>query len=252
MSAGVDIALTLRHNSPRTSRRSRSGSCEPLETRSERPRFGEVRLTETLRMFLNSRRRRASDRHSRVPILMYHEVAPKADPRFQKYVVSPRSFALQMAWLRTAGYTPITLDVPSGQPWWRGTAASSPPVVITFDDGFADCANYAADVLERHRSPAAFFLVAGLIGQTSKWLLRERGIELRLADWTQVRRLQTSGFECGAHSLTHPRLATLANAECRNELAEGRRILEDGLGQRSDSRRVSIRIVRRARAYTGG
>jgi peptidoglycan/xylan/chitin deacetylase (PgdA/CDA1 family) len=165
-----------------------------------------------------------------VPILMYHEVSPRRPASFAKYVVSPRAFARQMRWLGMAGYAPISLDTLLAN---RVDGAVLPrrAVVITFDDGFHDCAYYAANELQRHGFPAAFFLVAGLIGKTSDWLMRERGVALRMADWPRARELVAAGFACGGHSLTHPRLADLADAACRRELEDSRRILEDGLGR---------------------
>jgi peptidoglycan/xylan/chitin deacetylase (PgdA/CDA1 family) len=38
-------------------------------------------------------------------------------------------------------------------------------------------------------------------------------------------------MRCEAHSVTHPRLATVSDDQARDELARGRAILEDGLGR---------------------
>ncbi len=46
-----------------------------------------------------------------VPILMYHQVSSRIVNGFNKYTVTPRAFAAQMAWLSLAGYTPIPLDL---------------------------------------------------------------------------------------------------------------------------------------------
>jgi peptidoglycan/xylan/chitin deacetylase (PgdA/CDA1 family) len=75
-------------------------------------------------------------------------------------------------------------------------------------------------------------LVAGLVGQSSRWLAAERGIEYELADWATARQLVARGFTCGSHTMTHPHLASLTEAECRRELVESRSQLQDRLGQR--------------------
>ena len=167
---------------------------------------------------------------STVPILLYHQVTPRPHPRFRKYSVTPRAFAAQMRWLAVSGYRAVSLEDLRAAREGRD-ALPERPVVVTFDDGFQECVEHAAPVLERHGFTATFFLVAGLTGGRSQWLAAERGIELPLIDWAEARRLEERGFRCGAHTLTHPRLADLPAEACRRELEESRRVMEDHLGR---------------------
>lgn len=164
-----------------------------------------------------------------VPILMYHQVTPRPHPALRKYAVTPRAFSAQMNWLTVAGYVPTTLDRliahRSGH-----CPLPSRPIVITFDDGFQDCVEHAVPILHTRGFTAIFYLVAGLVGKTSRWLLSERGVELPLMDWTAARRLEAVGFQCGSHTMTHHRLADLSPEGCREELLGSRRLLEDHLG----------------------
>lgn len=163
---------------------------------------------------------------TRVPILMYHQVAPAPSPAFQKYTVSPRAFASQMAWLARASYTPLSLDAFFAA---RCGAAKFPPrpIVITFDDGFRECLENVAPILKHYHFTATFFVVAGLVGKTSEWLRAERKIAFDLADAGMLRQLCADGFGCGAHSLTHPRLTEISDADCERELRGARARLED-------------------------
>lgn len=160
---------------------------------------------------------------------MYHQVTPRPLPAFRKYAVTPRAFAAQMRWLALAGYAAIDLDVLLAHRRGRGGLPRR-PVVITFDDGFQDCVEYAVPILQARGFTAIFYLVAGLMGATSRWLIAERGFELPLMDWTAAQRLEAQGFRCGAHTLSHPRLATLDADACRAELRESRALLEQRLG----------------------
>jgi len=165
-----------------------------------------------------------------VPVLMYHEVSPSPDPAFRRYTVTVRDFTRQMRWLAAFGYQPIDMDtlVRARQ---GHTSLPRRPVVITFDDGFQGCADYAVPVLRTHGFTAMFYLVAGLMGATSRWLRPELGMELALMSWDTARSLAAEGFQCGAHTLTHPRLAGLDPARRRTELVDARRRMEDELGQ---------------------
>ena len=168
-----------------------------------------------------------------VPILMYHQVSSHPLPGFEKYTVAPRAFAAQMRWLARAGYVSVSLDALLAARA-GGPALPHRAVVITFDDGFAEAVEHAAPVLQALGMTAVFFLVAGLMGGTSAWLRAERGIELPLIDWGTARELCATGFICGAHSVSHPRLAELPSAARRDELRRSRAMLEGGLGRRVD------------------
>ena len=164
-----------------------------------------------------------------IPILMYHQVTPRPHPALRKYAVTPRAFGAQMNWLTIAGYVPITLDRLLAHRIGHGSLPAR-SIVITFDDGFQDCVEHAVPILHARGFTAIFYLVAGLVGKTSRWLLPKRGVELPLIDWAAARRLEAAGFQCGSHSLSHPRLADLSSEACREELLGSRHLLEDHLG----------------------
>jgi peptidoglycan/xylan/chitin deacetylase (PgdA/CDA1 family) len=165
-----------------------------------------------------------------VPILMYHQVSPRPHPAFRRYTVTVREFTRQMRWLAAFGYQAIDMDALVRARMGQGSLPRR-PVVITFDDGFQGCADYALPVLRAHKFTATFYLVAGLVGETSRWLLPELGLELPLMTWDTVRALAVEGFQCGAHTVLHPRLAGLDPARCRAELVDGRKRLEEELGR---------------------
>jgi peptidoglycan/xylan/chitin deacetylase (PgdA/CDA1 family) len=165
----------------------------------------------------------------RVPILMYHEVTPTPIERYRKYTVTPAELASQLAWLRSRRYTSVDLDAVHAA--FRGDGKLPPrPVVITFDDGSRDCLEHAVPALLAHGFAATFYIVAGLVGSTTRWLPAETGFELPTADWPTLRAAERDGMRCEAHSVSHPRLARVDDEQARDELARGRALLEDGLG----------------------
>lgn len=165
-----------------------------------------------------------------IPILMYHEVTPRPRDAFRKYCVTPTELSRQLGWLRREGYSTIDLDAVYAA--WRGEyVLPDRAVAITFDDGFHDCLEHAVPALATHNFTATFYIVAGLVGGTSRWLPAERGFELPMADWPVLRAAEGAGMRCESHSVSHPRLAMLSPDACRDELARSRAALENGLGR---------------------
>jgi peptidoglycan/xylan/chitin deacetylase (PgdA/CDA1 family) len=123
----------------------------------------------------------------------------------------------------------VDLDAVSAA--WRGEGTlPRRPVLITFDDGSRDCLEHAVPALLAHGFTGTFFIVAGLVGTTTRWLPALRGFELPLANWPTLRAVEREGMRCESHSVTHPHLATLTDEACRDELVRSRALLEDGLG----------------------
>jgi peptidoglycan/xylan/chitin deacetylase (PgdA/CDA1 family) len=164
-----------------------------------------------------------------VPILVYHEVSPEPHPAFRRYTVTVRGFARQMRWLAARGYQTIDMDA-LVRARTGGTALPPRPVLISFDDGFQGSADHAVPLLEAQGFTAVFYLVTGLMGHTSRWMA-EAGVELPLMSWDKARALANAGFQCGVHTLTHPRLTGLEPQRRRAELSEARRRLESELGR---------------------
>ena len=164
-----------------------------------------------------------------IPILMYHLVAPQTSAAFRKYTVTPEAFARQMAWLARRHYTPIDLDALIECRAGRTTLPPR-PIVITFDDGYQACADHVVSLLKAHDFTAVIYLVAGLAGELSHWLMAERGVEYPIMDWDTACQISADGIRIGSHTVSHPRLPEISDAQCRAELLTSRHIIEDQLG----------------------
>jgi peptidoglycan/xylan/chitin deacetylase (PgdA/CDA1 family) len=62
-------------------------------------------------------------------------------------------------------------------------------VVNTLDNGFEGSADLAAPILEAFGFTTTLFLAAGLMGQVSRWLRNDRGVESSLSSWATAREL---------------------------------------------------------------
>jgi peptidoglycan/xylan/chitin deacetylase (PgdA/CDA1 family) len=164
-----------------------------------------------------------------VTILYYHRVGPPRKGMPRKGFVTPEAFRAQMAWIRRSGWKVFDLDdyvdalSSGGKVPRRG-------VVITLDDGFADCRDHAAPVLEELGIPATFFVVSGAVGGTDHWNPTHKTHPERLLAWKDLRILRRSGFSIGSHTMHHSRLAGLTVEETWKELAGSKARLEEQLG----------------------
>jgi peptidoglycan/xylan/chitin deacetylase (PgdA/CDA1 family) len=163
----------------------------------------------------------------RLPILMYHRVAPGGSPASARYRVTPEAFEMQLSYLRRAGFYSVRLDD------WRAAMEARRPlpgraIHITFDDGYRDF-TAAWSLLKRYGFSATVLLVADKIGRSYDWDA-PCGEEIPLLDWDEIHRLQEQGVEFGSHSASHPYLTALSHEELVRECVRSRMILERGLG----------------------
>lgn len=107
-------------------------------------------------------------------------------------------------------------------------------MLLTFDDGFRDFAEYAWPLLKRHGFSATVFLVADQIGKTNAWD-HAFGEEVELMDWQEILRLQEEGVEFGSHTVSHAPLTGLSPADVVRECVRSRVMLEEKLKRPVDA-----------------
>lgn len=160
---------------------------------------------------------------TRVPILMYHSISERPPATTASLSVGPEAFAEQMALLKDRGFSPVTLsDLAASH------ALPDRPVVITFDDGYADFHEQALPVLERFGFAATVFVTTGWLADAGP---QTAGRPLdRMLSWGQVQESCGSGVEIGGHSHSHPQLDQLCDRALLEELTRNKALLEDRLG----------------------
>ncbi len=164
----------------------------------------------------------APRRSLRCPILMYHhvgEVPEDATPLRRDLTVTAAQLAEQIGWLRENGYTAVTLAQVAAA-LLDGADLPEKPVVLTFDDGYADAYEVAAPVLAEGGMVGTFFLISGCMEQAG------------YLSWAQAAELTRMGMEIGNHSATHPDLTALDRAAQRDEIEGAAAAIEAALGTR--------------------
>jgi peptidoglycan/xylan/chitin deacetylase (PgdA/CDA1 family) len=156
----------------------------------------------------------------KVPVVMYHYIRVNPDGRDRlgfALSVTPTDFAAQMDWLARAGYHPITNeDLYAYLNRTRGLP--SKPVILTFDDGYADFYTTALPILKSHDFKATAYIVSGFVGRGG------------YMNGDQIREADRSGIEIGSHSVNHANLARSSLGSVRAELVDSKRNLEQLLG----------------------
>jgi peptidoglycan/xylan/chitin deacetylase (PgdA/CDA1 family) len=156
-----------------------------------------------------------------VPILMYHYIRQpppiRADSLGFKLSISPTEFTAQVDSLWASGYHAVDLN--DIRAYFAGRQPlPSRPVVITFDDGYADLFTTAYPILAKHHFKAVAYIVSSFVGRPG----------YVTAD--QLLQLDHNGIEIASHTVDHPDLARSSAGSRMQELVDSKRWLEQLVG----------------------
>jgi peptidoglycan/xylan/chitin deacetylase (PgdA/CDA1 family) len=116
--------------------------------------------------------------------------------------------------------------------WDSGARFPARPLVLCFDDGFANFLDHAEPCLRELGFHASIFAVVDYCGKANDWPSQPARVpRLPLLSLASLRDLASEGFEVGCHSSTHPRLLRIADEDAEREIVASRQRLEDGLGR---------------------
>ncbi len=154
----------------------------------------------------------------RVPILMYHHVSDAPPLAYSQIdlTVTRGNFAAQLAYLAGHGYHTITL-VDLFNTLYYGRPLPPRPVILTFDDGYADNYTDAFPLLRRYHMVGEFNIVTGLVGTTL-------GVNTYVT-WPRVEAMADAGMEIESHTVSHPDLGLLGLDRAAYELHFSRALL---------------------------
>ncbi len=155
-----------------------------------------------------------------LPIFMYHHVSPSfpADQLTANLTVLTSDFEDQLAYLKCAGYTGITMkqlfDHISD-----GAVLPAQPVMLTFDDGYDDAYTGAFPLLQKYGFAGSFAIITGFVEGGGPYL-----------SWAQIETMAAAGMEMMSHSVSHVDLGTSDDATDKEQMAASRAALEQHLG----------------------
>ncbi len=160
-----------------------------------------------------------------VPILLYHSVSADPPGWIADLTVSPRVFTHHADLIVDSGRTPMTV---SGLRAALDGYTELPrrPVVVTFDDGFADFSSAAATLAERG-IPSTLYVTTGALGGRGPLPADMVLPPASMLRWSQLGELEQHGVEIGGHTHTHPQLDTLSRRAADGEIRRCKQVLED-------------------------
>jgi peptidoglycan/xylan/chitin deacetylase (PgdA/CDA1 family) len=148
----------------------------------------------------------------RCVVLYYHSIRPEHRRRFGHQLdILARHAA------------PISLD--RTKPLQSGRCYAA----VTFDDGFKNVAENALPELERRQIPCTIFVIVSALGQYPHWLTdpENPAHRDRVLSESELISISSDLVSIGSHTMTHPLLPSLPEADARRELLSSRMELQE-------------------------
>jgi peptidoglycan/xylan/chitin deacetylase (PgdA/CDA1 family) len=158
----------------------------------------------------------------RVPSLMYHYVSwlPSTDPNMdlrKDLTVSPTDFEAMLRYLKDNGYQTVTTK----DLWWtldQTAPLPAKPVMLTFDDGYADAYGVVLPLLKAYGMTGVFFVTVNLVDRPG-YISR-----------AEVKALADAGMDVESHAMDHIPLSTRSLADQTYQMCRAREFLNAWTG----------------------
>lgn len=154
----------------------------------------------------------------RIPILMYHSISD-SDPN-NTLLVPINQFEEQVKWLSEEGFTPMLLD-DVVQAFDTGKVPEK-PVVITFDDGYADNYTDAYRILKQYNMKATFFIITEQIDADS-WYMNSN----------MLKEMSNNGMGIENHTSIHVEFTNISREDKISIIKDGMNELKESVGVES-------------------
>jgi peptidoglycan/xylan/chitin deacetylase (PgdA/CDA1 family) len=165
-----------------------------------------------------------------VPVFEYHRVCSEQEFARSPWIVAARTFRSHLRYLKSRNcYTPGILDI-----LYPGPATPrrpGRPILLTFDDGYADTLDVALPIMREFGFSAIVSVLATFDHLHNWWDDEEEILHADLLRPEQVLKLSAAGVEVASHTLTHPHLPRISPDELRHELTRSKQALEELLGK---------------------
>lgn len=138
-----------------------------------------------------------------IPTLLYHHIQDAKIAKtsgYQNLNVTPQNFTTQMNYLQTKNYSVISLSSLIAF-FEKHSPLPNKPVLLTFDDGYADFYTLAYPILLQHNFPATLFLPTGLVNNPG------------YLNWSQISEMSTQNILFANHTWSHHSMASSVSVD---------------------------------------
>lgn len=158
---------------------------------------------------------------ARLPVLMYHNVTPKAS-KSTGLTISVAKLEEHLIYLAQNKYTSLFVSELQNE-----SVSISKNVVITFDDVTENQLLYALPLLKKHQMKATFFIPFSYLGKTDLWNDSSVATCEKIMTVEQLKSLDTNFIELGHHSFFHKKYAFLTENEIQDDFDKSFQIIKD-------------------------
>ena len=167
-----------------------------------------------------------------IPVLMYHKVPDQMLQSQHRIFVPKDTFKMHLQFFKDQGFTTINFKDLAAYRSGKKDFSTFPrkPLILTFDDGYADNLTNAAPLLKEYGMKAVIFLLADHTLLSNSWDSDGQEPLQPLMDLAQKKELLQFDYEIGSHGFRHRKITEMTEAEARHELQESKRVLEKDFG----------------------
>ena len=193
----------------------------------------------------------------RVPILVYHHVYPDGDPGLTEPLgdratgtIEESELRRHLSYIADNNWTVVNTSQVVG--WLEGSGGlPERAVALHFDNGWLDTRTISMPILREMGMTATCYVISEGTEAAARGLpaairtSTEGAVQKPCITWRQAEELMHEGWEIGAHTATHPKLAEVLDAE-------GSDAMMDEIERSNESYRANLGFVPDHFAYPSG
>jgi len=166
-----------------------------------------------------------------IPILMYHKIPDAPIDSQHQIFVAKKKFEKHLKFFKFRGLTAITFKdylvfVNGDRPIHE---FPKKPFILTFDDGYEDNYRNMLPLTQKYGFKGVMFLLGDFAITKNNWDDKESPETNQLMSYDQKKKFVDSGWEIGAHTISHCDLTNLSNNQAQIEIERSKIILEEKL-----------------------